>query len=72
MQEIYSVKQIAHKLQISERTARRYCNQGKIEAFKVGKNYRITESALKAFIEQNSSHTNSTGIPRSADPAKEE
>lgn len=47
----YSVEQIADMLNFHPRTLRRYINEGKLRASKVGKEYRISGHDLSVFIE---------------------
>lgn len=56
--KIYTVPEVQEMLGISRTYAYRLVKEGKIEAFRVGKSWRITESALQAFI---SEHSNRRG-----------
>lgn len=51
MERIYSIEEAAKILQVTEETVRRYARTGKVRAAKLGKQYRITESDLKAFLD---------------------
>lgn len=50
MEKIYSLVQVAEYLQASRITLYNYIKSGKLRAFKVGGNWRVTESDLEAFI----------------------
>ncbi|MFW6263134.1 MAG: helix-turn-helix domain-containing protein [Thermotogota bacterium] len=47
--EYYTVKQIAHLLELHEKTVQRYIREGKIKAQKVGKSWRISKDNLDDF-----------------------
>ncbi|MHB0978876.1 MAG: helix-turn-helix domain-containing protein [Thermoleophilia bacterium] len=51
LERVYTVNQVAEMLQTAPLTIRRYLKAGKIRGFKVGKDWRITESDLQAFID---------------------
>jgi len=46
----YTVPETAKMLKLSELTIRRYCEANKIEAFKIGRSWRITEESLNKFL----------------------
>ena len=48
--KVYTVKEVAEMLRVSEMSVSRYIKAGKLKAIKVGKMYRINEKDLKAFI----------------------
>ena len=48
--KVYTVKEVAEMLRVSEMSISRYIKAGKLKAIKVGKMYRINEKDLKAFI----------------------
>lgn len=50
-EEIYSLEQVAKKLQVSERTIMREIKAGKIKAFKAGRALRFTAAAVQDYIE---------------------
>jgi excisionase family DNA binding protein len=45
-----SLSEAAHRLDISERTARRWIKSGKLRAYKPGRDYWIPESAIKEVV----------------------
>ncbi|MCB9735271.1 MAG: helix-turn-helix domain-containing protein [Deltaproteobacteria bacterium] len=47
---MYSVEQVAERLRLHVRTVRAYIREGRLEAFKVGKQYRITAAALAELL----------------------
>lgn len=47
----YSVEQISHMLGFHPKTIRRYINEGKLRANKVGKQYRISGHDLSVLVE---------------------
>jgi excisionase family DNA binding protein len=53
MEERYlSLSEAADALDISERTAYRWINSGKLRAYKPGRDYRIPESAIREAVEE--------------------
>ena len=50
MEKIYTRKQLQELLHVSKSTILSLLKTGKIESFKVGNSYRITESALNDFV----------------------
>ncbi len=57
MQErMYTVKEVAEQLRVSERTVRHWVETGELTVFRVGKRgYRIMGSDLTAFIQKRKS-----------------
>ena len=51
--KLYSVKDIAGAMEVTEQTVRRYIRDGHLESTKIGRNLFITEEQLKEFIEAN-------------------
>ncbi len=49
---LLSLEQVTKRLQLSKMTIYRYIKAGKIEAYKIGKEYRIKESDLGKFLEE--------------------
>lgn len=52
MENFLTVKQVAEKLQINFTTVLDLIANGKLEAVKIGKPYRIAESAITAYLEK--------------------
>lgn len=50
IQEFYSVEDLKGILNLHEKTIQKYIREGKIEARKVGKSWRVTKEALKRFM----------------------
>ena len=53
-EEIYTTEQVAKILQIHPLTVLNYIKNGKLKGIKLGRVYRIRESALKRFLDQES------------------
>lgn len=53
MDKVYTPKQVAEMLSITERTVLIWLRAGILEGVKVGKYWRILERDLEKFIEQN-------------------
>lgn len=49
--KVYTPKEVAEILQVTERTIYRYIDSGHLKAVKIGKHWRISEEAFKAFLE---------------------
>lgn len=47
----YTVKEIADLLQLTERGIQQWIRQGKLTAYKMGREYRIEEKDFQAFME---------------------
>ena len=52
--QIYTTEQVAHILQIHHLTVLKYIKQGKLHGIKLGRIYRIRESDLQNFLNQES------------------
>ena len=50
MEKIYTVAEARDYLRISDATIRRYIKDGRLEAQRVNRQYRITESSIKDFL----------------------
>lgn len=50
MERLFSVDEVAEKLGVFSGTVRRWCRDGEIEAYRIGRAYRIPESAVTAFL----------------------
>jgi excisionase family DNA binding protein len=48
--EIYTIPELATKLHVRQRTARRYLREGRLQARKVARRWLITEDALRSFL----------------------
>lgn len=53
MEKLFTLKETARILRVSERTIMRYLKSGKLKASKVGQ-WRIKESDLEKFLKENS------------------
>lgn len=53
-EKIYTTEQVATLLQIHPLTVLKYIKMKKLKAIKLGRVYRIRESALQAFLDQES------------------
>jgi len=54
VETIYTTEQVAEILQIHPLTILRYIKSGKLKGVKLGRIYRIRESALQTFLEEKS------------------
>jgi len=53
MEEILTVQEVAEYLRLSRATIWRWCNEGKLQAFKVGRGWRIHRSEVQRLVGQN-------------------
>ena len=53
MDEILTVREVAEYLKLSRTTVWRWCNEGKLPAFKVGRGWRIHRSEVQKIVGQN-------------------
>jgi len=51
--KIYTVKEAAKILKVNPKTVRKYINDGKLEASKLGNRFRIKEGDLENFFDAN-------------------
>ncbi len=51
---IYTLEQVAEKLQVSVQTVRRLIKEGKLKAIRVGIQMRVTQEELDRFLSQSS------------------
>lgn len=51
--KVYTLKQVAELLQVSRQTIYNYIRDGKLQATQTGKEYRVTNEQLEAFINAN-------------------
>ncbi len=49
--KVYTTDEVEALLKVTKRTLYNYIKAGQIKAIKVGRNWRITEDALKDFLE---------------------
>ena len=49
--EVYTLKEVGDLLQVTRRTLYNWIKGGKIKAFRIGKEWRITKEALLEFTE---------------------
>ena len=49
-EEFYLVEELAKKLRVSDMTIYRYIKAGKINAYKIGKAFRISEKDFNEFL----------------------
>lgn len=49
--EVYTLKELEDLLQITRRTLYNWINGGKLKAFRVGKEWRVTKEELERFIQ---------------------
>ena len=48
--EFYKAEELAEKLQVNIMTIYRYIKSGKLQAYKIGKEYRIDKKTFEAFL----------------------
>ncbi len=55
---IYTLDELAELLKVTKRTLYNYVRSGKLEAVKVGREWRVTEEQLKDFLQSKSTSSN--------------
>lgn len=50
--KVYTTDEVQELLKVTKRTLYNYIKAGQIKAIKMGRNWRITEDALKDFLEK--------------------
>jgi excisionase family DNA binding protein len=53
MTDLLTPAQVAERLQVSLITVKRWLTAGKMPAYKIGRQWRISEEQLRSFIESN-------------------
>lgn len=53
--EVYTLKEIEELLQVTRRTLYNWIKSGKLKAFRIGKEWRVTKDALEEFTETGTS-----------------
>ena len=64
IEKLYTVAEVAKILQVSERSVFRYMeagNENQLQAFKVGRAWRIKESELNRYISNQQKNTKESG-----------
>jgi excisionase family DNA binding protein len=56
-----SLEDVAERLQVSDRTVRRWVKDGKLDAYKPGREWRIRPSDLEDFLESRKVRSNGGG-----------
>jgi excisionase family DNA binding protein len=49
-QQILSIRTVAVSLDVSERTVRKWCEVGSLPHYRIGRQYRIRQSDLDAYL----------------------
>lgn len=49
--ELYTIEECSEILKVTKRTIYKYIKEGSLRASKVGRDWRITDAALRAFLE---------------------
>ena len=52
MDDIMTIKEVAEKLKVSDRTVRNWIESGKLSAYRFGLQYRITKASFDEFIKK--------------------
>jgi excisionase family DNA binding protein len=62
--QLYSVEQVADRLGLHVRTVRNYVRDGRLQAVRIGKQYRITQADLDALLGHATSAPETDAAPR--------
>jgi excisionase family DNA binding protein len=52
MEELFTVQQVAERLQVRQRTVKRWLLSGQLRGLKAGRKWRVTPSAIEAFLQE--------------------
>lgn len=52
MDELLTVREVAERLKLTEKSVRRYISEGKLPAVKLGRVLRVREADLETFVEE--------------------
>ncbi|MEM3485148.1 MAG: helix-turn-helix domain-containing protein [Candidatus Methanomethyliaceae archaeon] len=52
LEKLYTIAEVAEYLKVKERTVKEWIWRKKLKAIKVGKSWRVSESALREFLER--------------------
>jgi excisionase family DNA binding protein len=52
LEKIFTTNEAREFLKVSDATIRRYIKSGKLKSQKLGREYRITETAIKEFLDE--------------------
>lgn len=52
MHEVLTIKEVAERLKVSERTVRNWIEKGDLTGYRLGGQYRVNTSDLNLFIEK--------------------
>jgi excisionase family DNA binding protein len=59
-ERIFTLKEVADQLRVNYRTIYREVHSGRLVAYQVGQQWRISESELRHYLERNSSRGGTT------------
>jgi excisionase family DNA binding protein len=60
MENIYRLEEVRAIIKVSDSTIRRYIRGGKLKYQRLGREYRITETALREFLEKENTNKKNT------------
>ncbi len=60
MEDLLTIKQVSILLKVHQLTVRRYINEGKLKAIKLGGNIRVSQNEVKTFAETYIPHAKSS------------
>lgn len=68
MGKIFTVQEVADYLKVSRSTVWRWCNEGKLSAFKAGRGWRVRQSDLEKMLGQKLEEVDVEGLKVIASP----
>ena len=60
MMEVYTLDEVAAKLQVTRRTLYAYLRDGQLKGIKIGREWRISETNLNEFLQHGTADSNSS------------
>jgi excisionase family DNA binding protein len=62
MREVFTVQEVADYLKVSRSTVWRWCNEGKLLAFKAGRGWRVRQCDLEQMLGQKLDEADEEGL----------
>ena len=59
--KLWTPPQVAERLQVNERTVTQWLRKGHLRGFKIGKEWRVAQRDLQAFLEESANIPSSRG-----------
>jgi excisionase family DNA binding protein len=57
MDDLLTIKEVAQRLKMNERTIKNWLRSGRLKGLKAGRKWRVRASDLESFLERSAGHT---------------